>query len=289
MGNESSSVHETEFVFRRLTEGLHLGGKEVSPYVWLAVLVPVFVLAIFYVAWMYRRDAHSVGWRWAAFLATLRSIVYAILAIVFLLPAWQTWDRTEHRSKVVLLLDVSGSMNAKDDVPTDTIPVDQLLTRKDKVVRFLTDAQVAFLQRLRSKNPVTAYRFGTVLDDEFRSLDGEKQWSLEDWKRWLNPNPKRELPAEALRGRKGEAAQPGRAGGSLGQWHEPRGFALGGVESRIEQHVARDCRGQRWTQYPVDCPVGGGASRPDQPRERAHTDIHGGGGGRAGPCQHPHY
>jgi hypothetical protein len=197
MGNESSSVHETEFVFRRLTEGLHFGGKEVSPYVWLAVLVPVFVLAIAYVAWMYGRDARSVGWRWASFLATLRSIVYVILALVFLLPAWQTWDRTEHRSKVVLLLDVSGSMNAKDDVPTDTISVDQLLTRKDKVIRFLTDAQIGFLQKLRSKNPVTAYRFGTVLDDEFRSLDGEKQWSLEDWKQWLNPNPKQELPPEA--------------------------------------------------------------------------------------------
>jgi hypothetical protein len=197
MGNENNSVQETEFVFRRLSEGLHIAGKEVSPYLWLAILLPVFVLAIVYVAWMYARDARSVSWPWATFLAVLRSAVYAILALVFLLPAWQTWDRTERRSKVILLLDVSGSMNAKDDLPTDAMPVEKLLTRKDKVIRFLTDAQVAFLEKLRAKNPVTAYRFGNVLDEESRIFAGDGKWSAEEWAEWLNPNPKREAAAQA--------------------------------------------------------------------------------------------
>ena len=105
------------------------------------------------------RDSRSVGWAWAAVLATLRSAVYLILASVFLLPAWQTWETTETRSRVVLLIDVSGSMNTKDDVPTDTMPVAKLLTRKDKVVRFLSDEQLAFVKKLQEKNPIVAFRF----------------------------------------------------------------------------------------------------------------------------------
>ena len=196
MGSDGTTVQETEFVFRRLSEGLHFAGKDYSPYLWLVVLVPVAILGIVYVGWMYGRDGRSVGRGWAAFLAGLRILVYLILALVFLLPAWQTWERTEHRSKVVLLLDVSGSMNAKDDLPTDTVPIEKLLSRQDKVVRLLTDSQIAFLKKLQDKNPVTAYRFGSVVDEECQVFAGEQEWLDEEWKRWLNPNPRQDIPAE---------------------------------------------------------------------------------------------
>ena len=54
---------------------------------------------------MYVRDGRAIGWPWASFLATLRCAVYLILGLVFLLPAWQVWDATENRSKIVVLLE----------------------------------------------------------------------------------------------------------------------------------------------------------------------------------------
>jgi hypothetical protein len=196
MGNESNTTQETEFVFRRLSENLRLGGKEIDPRLWLAIAIPVLVLGIVYVVWMYRRDSRSVGWPWATFLGSLRLAVYFILALVFLLPAWQTWDKTENHSKVLLLLDVSGSMGSKDDLPTETIPLDKLLSRQDKVIQFLNDEQIGFLKRLQEKNPVTAYRIGGQLDDqEYHVLAGDTQLSVEEWNNWLKLDPEQEPPA----------------------------------------------------------------------------------------------
>src|SRR5262245_45811326 len=111
---------QTEFVFRRLSEPLQIAGREVSPYLWLAVLIPVLALALAYVVWMYRRDCQSIRWPLAVFLGTLRAAVFLLLAGIFLLPAWQTWERSEKRSRVLLLLDVSPSVaTVSDDLPED--------------------------------------------------------------------------------------------------------------------------------------------------------------------------
>ncbi|MBV9122938.1 MAG: hypothetical protein JO112_06260, partial [Planctomycetes bacterium] len=191
---EATPRAETEFVFRRLTETLHLAGKEISGYLWLALLIPVLIAAIVYVIAMYVRDSRSVGGVWATFLATLRCAVYGILALVFLLPAWLTWDIAETRSRVVLVFDVSGSTATKDDLPSESMPVEKLLSRQDKVLRFLTDPQIHFLKRLQAKNPVVAYRFGGQLDEEFKVFQGDQEWSADDWDAWLKPNPKEEVP-----------------------------------------------------------------------------------------------
>jgi hypothetical protein len=196
MNTDSTLSRETEFVFRRLSEVLRLGGKEVDSRLWLAVLLPVLLLGVIYVVWMYARDARTVGKAWAAFLGTLRVGVYALLAWIFLLPAWQTWDKLEHRSKVLVLFDVSGSMGSKDDLPTAAVPVDQMPTRQDKVIRFLTDAQVGFLRRLQGRNPVAAYRFGGQLDEEFRVLPDGAPWPAEEWAAWLKPDPKEAVPED---------------------------------------------------------------------------------------------
>src|SRR5439155_12893154 len=83
---------QTEFVLRRLSDSFQVGDKEVSPYLWLVILVPVLALGLAYVVWMYRRDCRSIRWPWAVFLGTLRAAVYLMLAGIFLLPAWQTWE-----------------------------------------------------------------------------------------------------------------------------------------------------------------------------------------------------
>src|SRR5262249_27700253 len=136
-----------------------------------------------------------LGWAWASFLGALRVTVFLLLALIFLLPAWQNWEKSETRSKVVVLSDVSGSMNTKDDLPTEATPVEKLPTRQDKVIVFLTHDQVAFLPRLQEKNPVAFYRFGSRLDEDFQLFEGGRQWSAGDWNTWLKPNPKEEVPA----------------------------------------------------------------------------------------------
>lgn len=196
MGNEPATVQETEFVFRRLSEAFHLGSKEYSGYLWLAILIPLLLLGIVYVIWMYVRDGRGIGWPWATFLAGLRLAVYFILAAVFLLPGFQTWDKSETRSKVVVLFDVSGSMASKDDLPTEALPVEKLLSREDKVIRFLTNDQVAFLKRLSDLNPVTMYRFGSQVDEEFKLHDDQKPWSEQEWNEWLKPDPRKEMPGD---------------------------------------------------------------------------------------------
>ena len=100
-----------EFVLRRVTEGLSLGGHEFSGNAWYLILGAVLAVGVVYVIWMYVRDGHSIGWFWGAFLALLRLTVYAILGFVFLLPAWQNWEETRQQSKVVVTFDISRSPN----------------------------------------------------------------------------------------------------------------------------------------------------------------------------------
>ena len=191
MGNETNTSQETQFVFRRLEEALRFFGRELDArWVWIFVLILVLGVALFYVVWMYRRDSRTIGGPWATFLAGLRCLVYLVLAAVFLLPALQTWEKTETHSKVVLLADVSGSMGSKDDIPTDTMPVEKLPSRQDKVIQFLTDSRIAFLNELEKTNPVYAYRFGNRVDEEFKLFGRDDQWSPSEWSAWLTPNPK---------------------------------------------------------------------------------------------------
>src|SRR5262245_6322671 len=128
--NDSSSSQITEQVYRRLEEPVRLFGYDLRPDVfWISVLVLVLVAAFIYVGFMYARDSRGVGPWWATFLGLLRSTVYVLLAVVFLLPAIQTWDETETRSKVLVLFDVSPSVSAViDDIPDDQTPFEKLPT-----------------------------------------------------------------------------------------------------------------------------------------------------------------
>ena len=106
---------------------------------WWVVIVPVLAIALFYVGMMYIRDAKTIHPIWAGFLGLLRCTVYAILAYVFVLPGRQFFETTEVPPKVLVLFDVSGSMNWKDELASPG-QVDARLTRQEKVLQFLTVA-----------------------------------------------------------------------------------------------------------------------------------------------------
>src|SRR5260370_37034337 len=192
--NDANTTQQSEFVWRRLADSVKVGGSEIDGRLfWLFILVPVLVLGLFYAGWMYRRDARTVGWRWASFMGVLRCTVYGIIALVFLLPAMQNWDETKIQSKVVALFDVSGSMGSRDDPPVEGMDVAKLPTRQDKV-RNLLEGKTGFLARLGEKNPVFSYRFGGILDEDFLVLDREARfWPRSVWdSRLRNPDEQSE-------------------------------------------------------------------------------------------------
>src|SRR5262249_3277259 len=89
-------------------------------------------------------------------------------------------------SRVLLLIDVSGSMRVSDAVPEGDAPAGPEPTRLDEVVRLLTDENAKILPRLLEKNPVAVYRFGARLDEEPLLLrPAEPLPSAEEWRAWL--------------------------------------------------------------------------------------------------------
>src|SRR5207244_5423750 len=108
---------------------------------------------------MYSRDGRAVGPVWATFLSFIRSCVYTILAVVFLLPAEQSWEEAKSRSSVVVLVDATQSMQISDASPTADVPLNKLPRRMDLVLEFFGSPDKAFLANLARKNPVNVYRF----------------------------------------------------------------------------------------------------------------------------------
>jgi hypothetical protein len=181
--NEGNVTQKTELVWRRIEESVRWFGNELDGRVWFAVLVPVLFAGLFYVVWMYIRDSKAVGWYWASFLGLLRCTVYALLAVVFLLPARQSYDVVNSQSKVVLMDDPTGSMYERDDPPPEGTKPETMPTRMDKVVKLLTDEKVNFVGRILETNPVTVYRFGRFLDEDYRTIDGGKWWTRDQWEK----------------------------------------------------------------------------------------------------------
>lgn len=187
---QAGDNQDIKFVFRRLEESVRLGGREVDAKLfWLPILIPVLLLGMTYAIWMYVRDSKQVGLLWATFLATVRCCVYAILAVVFLLPALQTWDSSRSTSRVLILWDLSDSMNLSDEIPTEgRTPT----TRLDQVIRFVSQDQNGFLRDLtfdakdgKDKNPVFLYAFGGRLDEDAREFKpGQPTFSTEEWYTW---------------------------------------------------------------------------------------------------------
>lgn len=136
------------------------------------------------------RSADFGAWAKVAPMALLRTLTLSVLAFCFLLPAFQPWETTEKRSKVVILLDISPSLTVwSDEVSRD--PSAKLKTRMDKVLDFLTADDGAFLAELLKKNPVAVYRFGSVLDTEAGVMPQNEDtpkagaWSRDEWAKFV--------------------------------------------------------------------------------------------------------
>ncbi len=160
---------------------------------WMGVLMPLFALALFYVGLMYIKDARSIHPVWAALLGLLRTAVYGILATVFLLPGCQTFDESTSYPKVLMLFDVSGSMNTVDDPPAPGQDPATLPSRQDKIIRLLTASadpdQPPLLDRALRVTDLHLYRFGAVLDEkDVRRVSQGGTLKADQLTRWLKPN-----------------------------------------------------------------------------------------------------
>jgi hypothetical protein len=182
-------------------------GVEGSGYAWLLLLVPATIAGFVYSAWMYVRDAQTVGWLWGLFLCGLRCCVYLLLALIFLLPSAQSWEKSEQRYEVLVLFDVSDSMGVKDDLPDEKTSYEKLPSRQDKVIDFLSHKysigtdEGTFLEHLQRKNPTFVYRFGSQLDAEFKAYQqGDPPPTRDDWAAWLKIDPKKLADAVKDRG-----------------------------------------------------------------------------------------
>ncbi len=189
-----------EFVLRRLTMTLHGDGSvsvddRNTAATYLVTLLLVLAVGVIYVIWMYVRDGHSIGWFWGTFLAACRLTVYAILSFVFLLPAWQNWEETKQQSKVVVGFDVSRSMEKQDDPVSEGIDPKTRPTRQEKVIAFLGEpgSPTEFFKRLEKTNPVTLYRFGSTVDDDYLVVN--QDGLLFDRKTWEDNQHEKEARA----------------------------------------------------------------------------------------------
>ncbi len=179
--NDTDVTRESELILRRLSDGFPFAPASASNALWFVTVGAVLLLGVLYVGFMYYKDSRTCRWFFALPLGVLRVALYLLLAFAFFLPAYQTWERTEKRSKVLIVLDVSPSVTAVTDDISQQSGV-KTKTRMQKVLDFLTDEKVAFVQKILEKNPVAVYRFGTRLEEEPTEMkSGSPAWTRDEW------------------------------------------------------------------------------------------------------------
>jgi hypothetical protein len=159
-----------------------LGRTVDNEILWWGLTGFMLILGIALTVVMYVKDSATIGY-WAVLLAPLRMVVYTVLAWAFMLPSLQTWEETEKRSRVLVVIDVSPSVSqTSDDIARSGT---KSKTRLDKVIDLLTDENVALLQKIKDKNPVFVYRLGTRIDDEAKEFPKDSpNWAKDEWEAW---------------------------------------------------------------------------------------------------------
>lgn len=133
--------YSMEFIWRRLEEPAEWFGQvlDLEPRWWLGIGLPVLVVAGLLVLRGYAREGRTIGRGWAGLLAGLRVLVYVVLFIVWLLPAMRPVETSQQPSRVLLLCDVSASMQVTDEPPPEPgEPVPS--TRQEHVIELLQGA-----------------------------------------------------------------------------------------------------------------------------------------------------
>jgi hypothetical protein len=175
--NDTTPTQVNELVFRRLVDPIQIGPMELPPEIWVVILSIVLLVGFFFIGWMYLLDSRGIGPVWSVVLGLLRASVYVLLAWMFLLPGRQTVESRTAYSKVILVFDTSDSMSLTvDEPPRAGVAYDKMPTRQDKVLAFLTGDR-NFIPRLEEKNPVTAYRFGKGVDENFWYFDKGRNYT----------------------------------------------------------------------------------------------------------------
>ena len=169
--NENDTIVTNKFVLNRVPS-LFEEGANATEDVWkLVILGGILLVALVYMALMYYRDSRTIGGLWASLLGFLRFCVYGILVFFYLQPMIKKEEQTISRSKAVLLFDTSLSMietrDPPENAPDAKLNPNELLSRQDKVLNLLSDAQINFVQRLTDRNDLTLYRFGSNLDPNY--------------------------------------------------------------------------------------------------------------------------
>ncbi len=172
---------EERLVLRRTEElPLSLPGMDLQPaWVWWVVGGALFAFALFLFWIIWRREVAVIGRLKSLCLALPRLLVFALLLVVFLLPAWEETlvrhEIEEKAGKVLVLVDVSGSMTGvSDTVKVNPGVIDSKSnTKRQDLVSALLKNQSRFLQPLLAKNPVHMFRFGRFIDDEGLVFEGE--------------------------------------------------------------------------------------------------------------------
>ncbi len=268
--NESGIQTETEIVLLRLSDKFPYVSPEASNYCWWALTLGVLILGCLYVGWKYWKDSRSCRWYVATPLALLRMGVYALLAFAFLLPAQQTWETSEKRSRVVVLIDVTPSMTAVSDEISRGGAKPK--TRIDKVLDYLSDDKVAFVKRLMEKNPVFAYRFGTRLDDDTASFKAmEPVWTQTEWDAWTRYDFKpwilSKLPAamhaEIVKAKAWNGSEPGTADWAIAWAKLPENEVAPFTLTPEDQAALADVRGRIDARVDVARAIVLGTNLPD--------------------------
>ncbi len=213
-----------EFIWRRLEEPAELFGRSVpfEPRWWLALGVPVLLLVLFWSVRTYLKESRTIGKPWSLLLASCRMLFYVLIFCVWLLPAMRQVEYSRQQSKVLLLFDVSASMQTSDDPVADQ-PEPLRRTRQEGLIDLLTASRAGttapptdgspnaagsdesnhalpaptspaaaakakpFLTRLLEKNPLICYRFGEMLDPEPWNLQAGQSLSASEWAYRLEP------------------------------------------------------------------------------------------------------
>ncbi|HKB36683.1 MAG TPA: VWA domain-containing protein, partial [Gemmataceae bacterium] len=226
---------------QRMKEPLVLFGQPCPDWMWVALVVGIVAVGAFYAAWLYIRERRSIvqnegggmkllrtllfplfllgglrpfhkaaaqgAYFWMLLLWLLRVSVYALLALVFLLPSRQHFytTQTERTSRVVLLYDVSLSMKeARDGLPTKGGSLKDVPSRQDKVLEFLTSHDVQFIERLETQGrPVVMHRFAQQADPDYRWVQRDSEgkavhfWPSKEAEPFRRPSaPQRGAPTE---------------------------------------------------------------------------------------------
>ncbi|MCE9552446.1 MAG: hypothetical protein K8T91_03590 [Planctomycetes bacterium] len=139
------------------TETFELGRIQ-SPVDWILPVCVFVALATFAIV-MYRRDCRELGGRPAILLSSLRLFALLGLLAIWLQPQWRARRDVVDRSRVILLVDTSQSMDRRD-VTSDSAPKTKTSagrSRSEAVVDELTSGSL--LPQLRRLHDVVVYGF----------------------------------------------------------------------------------------------------------------------------------